>query len=189
MHFVHELWLPILLAATGVFVVSSILHMLIPIHRNDYVKLPVEDAFTSHMREIGMPPGEYIFPCPESMKEMGTPEMIERYEKGPVGFLTVMPNGTVNMGASLAQWFLYSMLMSIFVAYITHAAMPPGSSYLSVFRIAGCVAFIGYGVGYIPNSIWKGSSWTTTAKFMFDGLVYGLVTGGFFGWLWPDAVA
>jgi hypothetical protein len=25
----------------------------------------------------------------------------------------------------------------------------------------------------------------TTAKFVIDGLVYGLVTVGTFGWLWP----
>ncbi|GJM23957.1 MAG: hypothetical protein DHS20C16_03720 [Phycisphaerae bacterium] len=187
MHFVQELWVPILLAAVGVFVVSSVIHMLIPIHRNDYVKLPGEDAFMAQMRDIGMQPGEYVFPCPESMKEMGTPEMIEKYKLGPVGFLTIRPSGSMNMGVSLAQWFLYSLAISLVAAYLTRAALAPGSSYLSVFRFAGCVAFLGYGVSYVPNAIWKGSAWTTTAKFIFDGLLYGLVTGGVFGWLWPEA--
>ena len=71
MHFVHELWAPILLAAVGVFVVSSVLHMLIPIHRNDYRKLPDEDAILAYMRDAGIAPGEYVFPCPDSMKDMG----------------------------------------------------------------------------------------------------------------------
>ena len=35
-----DLWLPILLSAVLVFVASSILHMVIPIHRGDFGKLP-----------------------------------------------------------------------------------------------------------------------------------------------------
>ena len=34
------LWLPILLSAVIVFVVSSILHMALPFHKNDYRQLP-----------------------------------------------------------------------------------------------------------------------------------------------------
>ena len=40
-------------------------------------------------------------------------------------------------------------------------------------------------IGQLPDSIWRGQSWCTTAKNVFDGLVYGLVTAGTFGWLWP----
>ncbi len=29
-------------------------------------------------------------------------------------------------------------------------------------------------------------NWGTTGKFVFDGVVYGLVTAGTFGWLWPE---
>ena len=28
--------------------------------------------------------------------------------------------------------------------------------------------------------------WSTTAKHTIDGLVYSLLTGGIFGWLWPS---
>ena len=99
--------------------------------------------------------------------------------------MTVLPNGVFNMGKSLTQWFLYSLVISVFAAYVTHAAVEPGASYLQVFMFAGTVAVMAYGLSYIPNSIWKGSSWVTTMKFMFDGVIYGLVTGGTFGWLWP----
>ncbi|NOX58105.1 MAG: hypothetical protein GXP29_04510 [Planctomycetes bacterium] len=114
--------------------------------------------------------------------------MVEKYKQGPVGFLTVMPSGTFKMGTCLTQWFLYSLLVSVFAAYITHTALEPGASYLAVFRLTGTVAVAVYGVSYIPNSIWKGTSWTTTLKFIFDGIIYGLVTAGTFGWLWPSVV-
>ena len=45
----------------------------------------------------------------------------------------------------------------------------------------------GYGLAAIPPSIWYGKSWGTTARTVADALVYGFVTGGTFGWLWPAA--
>jgi hypothetical protein len=52
-------------------------------------------------------------------------------------------------------------------------------------RIAGTVAFAGYSLAYVPVSIWYSRKWSTTFKNIFDGLIYGLLTGGTFGWLWP----
>ena len=40
---ISALWLPILLSAVIVFVASSIIHMVLPVHRGDYRKLPEED--------------------------------------------------------------------------------------------------------------------------------------------------
>jgi len=34
-------------------------------------------------------------------------------------------------------------------------------------------------------SIWYRRSWSTTLKATLDGVIYGLLTGGAFGWLWP----
>ena len=39
-----QLWLPIVLSAVGVFVASSLIHMLFKWHNRDYRKLPNEDA-------------------------------------------------------------------------------------------------------------------------------------------------
>ena len=187
MEFLTDLWLPILLSAVFVFVVSSILHMVIPIHRSDYRELPGEQKVLAEMRSQSVPPGEYVFPCPGSMKDMGSPEMLAKYNQGPVGFLTVLPSGPPAMGKSLVIWFLYSVLIGVFVAYVADLGLSRGAAYLAVFRMTGTVAVLAYGVTYIPNSIWKGGRWSTTLKFLFDGLVYGLVTGGTFGWLWPEA--
>jgi hypothetical protein len=76
-------------------------------------------------------------------------------------------------------------VVSIFAAYIAGHALPAGANYLSVFRFAGCTAFVSYSLGVIQQSIWFKTSWSTTFKNVFDGLVYGLLTAGVFGWLWP----
>ena len=50
-------------------------------------------------------------------------------------------------------------------------------------------AFLGYAVGVMNDSIWKGQAWRTTSKFILDGAVYAVLTAGTFGWLWPAAAA
>ncbi len=186
MAFLADLWLPILLSAVFVFVASSILHMVSPIHKGDFQKLSGEAKVLEEMRAQGIQPGDYAFPCPDSMKEMASPEMIEKYTQGPVGFMTVVPSGAPAMGKNLVQWFLYSVLVGVFVAYIATLGLGRGAEYMAVFRMTGTVAILGYSVAQIPDSIWKGRSWGTTLKFIFDGVVYGLVTAGTFGWLWPE---
>ena len=79
------------------------------------------------------------------------------------------------------------MVVGIFAAYIAGRALGPGAEYTSVFRFAGCTAFVGYSLAHIPRSIWYSQPWSTTFKNVFDGLIYGLLTAGAFGWLWPDA--
>lgn len=187
MEFLADLWLPILLSAVFVFVVSSILHMVIPIHKSDYKKLPGEDSVLATMREQRLEPGAYMFPHCSSMKDLSTPEMTEKYKTGPVGYAIVMPSGPPSMGKCLILWFLYTILISIFVAYVAHLALQYGEAYRPVFRITGTVAVLAYGITAIQDSIWKGVRWCVTGKFIFDGTVYGLVTAGTFGWLWPDA--
>jgi hypothetical protein len=89
------------------------------------------------------------------------------------------------MGKYLTLWFIFCLVISFFVAYVSGRALNTGAAYLAVFRIAGTVAFLGYAASQATDSIWKGQAWSTTIKHMFDGLVYGLLTAGVFGWLWP----
>jgi hypothetical protein len=181
-----SLWLPILLSAVIVFIVSSIIHMVLPYHRKDFGKVPSEDEVMDALRKFDIPPGEYVIPRAGSPKEMGTPEFIEKTKKGPVAFMTVMPSGPPSMGASLVQWFVYCILVGVVAAYITGRALEPGAHYLGVFRFAGCTAFVGYALALLQNSIWYKRAWSTTLKSVFDGLVYALLTAGTFGWLWPN---
>ena len=182
---IHALWLPILLSAVIVFIASSIIHMALPTHKSDYRKLPDEAKVLDTLRATGITPGrEYRFPyC--TPKEMKSPENMEKFKRGPIGLLVIMPNGAMNMGKFLGQWFIYCVVVSIFAAYLTGRTRAPGTEYLEVFRVAGCTAFIGYALAQAQNSIWRGVTWGVTLKHMLDGLIFGLLTGGTFGWLWP----
>ncbi len=180
-----SLWLPIVLSAVIVFVASSILHMLLPVHKSDYRKLPSEDEVMEALRKFNIPPGDYLVPTPSSRKDLSSPAFLDRMEKGPVAMMTVMRSGRPTMGGPLALWFVYCLVISIFAAYIAGRALGPGVRYLAVFRFAGCTAFIGYSAALWQNTIWFKRSWVVTLKSTIDGLIYGLLTAGTFGWLWP----
>jgi hypothetical protein len=182
---ITALWLPILLSAVIVFIASSILHMVLPIHKSDYRKLPDEEKVMDALRSAGVTPGRaYVFPfC--THKDMRSPEMVEKFKRGPIGILTPRPNGAPAMGKFLGQWFVYCIVVGIFVAYLTGRTRPAGTSYLEVFRVAGASAFLAYSVALIQDAIWKGEDWGVTLKHVLDGLIYALLTAGTFGWLWP----
>ncbi len=179
------LWLPILVSAVFVFIASSIIHMGPLWHRNDYPKLPNEDDVTSALRPLAIPPGDYLMPRATDMKEYKTPEFMDKMNKGPVLVMTVLPPGPVNMGRNLTLWFIYTVVVSYFSAYIASRALGPGAHYLQVFRFIGAAAFIGYVLALWQMSIWYWRSWSMTIKSSIDGLIYALLTAGTFGWLWP----
>jgi hypothetical protein len=178
------LWLPILLSAVIVFFASFIMHMLLPYHRSDYKQLPEEDKVLAGLRTVNLTRGVYMFPfC--THKDMKSPAMVEKRKQGPVGILTILPSGAVNMPKYLGMWFVYCLIIGYFVAYLTGRTMTPGAPYLAVFRVAGTAAFLAYGLANLSNGIWKGQPWSVVIKEVIDGLIYGLLTAGTFGWLWP----
>jgi hypothetical protein len=182
---ITSLWLPILLSAIVVFILSWLMHMLLPHHRSDFSTVPGEDGVQEALRKFNIPPGDYMIPRPGGPEGMKSPEYKAKVEKGPVVVMTVMGKGAMNMGGSLAQWFVYLLLVGVLAAYITGRALTVGAPYLSVFRFAGATSFIAYSIALWQNSIWYKQKWSTTIKSTFDGLVYALFTAGVFGWLWP----
>lgn len=178
------LWLPIVLSAVFVFVASSLMHMLLKYHNSDYTSLPEEDKILAALRPYNLKRGLYVFPyC--THENMKSPAMTEKYNQGPVGFMKIMHNGPPNMPKFLIQWMLFCLLISFFIGYLAAHTVAFGSNYLVVFRVVGTAGFLAYGLAHVSSGIWKGQTWSATIKEVFDGLVYGLVTAGTFGWLWP----
>jgi hypothetical protein len=174
-----------LLSSVIVFVVSSLIHMVLPWHKNDYPKMPNEDKVMDALRPLAIPPGDYMVPRPASRQDLRSKEFLEKVNKGPVMVLTVMPNGPMAMGRSLVLWFLYLVVVGLFSAYVAGRALPAGAPFLHVFRFAGTAAFLGYALALWQMSIWYRRAWSLTIKATVDGLIYALLTAATFGWLWP----
>lgn len=182
-----SLWMPILVSAVLVFIASAIIRMLLGYHNNDWVAVPDEDAFRRAVGPLGLPPGDYSVPRCSSMKEMNSPEYQAKLDAGPVLMMTVMPNGQFHMGKSLVLWLLHCALVAAFAAWVVGNALPADAASARVFCVAAVVAFAGFGLAEIPHSIWYNRRWATTAREVFDALVFALITGAVFAWLTPAA--
>ena len=182
-----SLWLPVVASTVAVFFVSSLLHMVLKYHRADYRKLPDENAVGEVMRKHPASPGVYVIPYCVDPGEMKKPEVIERYEAGPVALITVLRNGPPALGKNLVQWLALSFLISFTAAYVARHTLAPGAEGMLVLRITGAVAFAGYGFGYFQDSIWKGIPWANSVRGLADSLVYAVVTGVLFRVFWPGA--
>lgn len=182
---IGALWLPILLSAIAVWVASAIIWMVMPYHKSDFSKLPDEDAVFRALTPQGLVPGQYSFPYSASAEDLKDPETVRKFEEGPVGFLTVVPSGIPTMGSKIMLSFVFYLVISIVVAYLVSRTLDPAADYLAVFRVTGTVAWLAYGTATVPDAIWFGRPWSGIVKGLADALVFGLLTAGFFGWLWP----
>ena len=180
-----HLWIPILLSAVCVFAASSLIHMVVKWHASEYRPLSNEDDVRAAIRKGSAGPGQYVLPHCGDMKDMDKPEVKQKYQEGPVGFLVIVPNGAPAMGAALGKWFAYTALVAFMAAYLASRTLAPGTHYLQVFRVVGAVSFLTYGFGSIQMGIWMGKPWSSVLKDLADALIYGLLSAGVFGWLWP----
>ena len=180
-----SLLIPILVSAVAVFLVSFVLHMVIPFHKNDIRKIPREDEFLAAVRGFNLPKGDYAAPHADSPAAMKDPAFLEKRAKGPTVIMTTVPGAPPPMSAHLTKWFIYCVIVSVFAAYVASRTLAPGTEYLQVFRIIGTTAFMGYSLALVQNWIWYMKDGGATFRSIIDGLAYALATAGVFGSMWP----
>ena len=179
------LWLPILLSAVVVFVISSLIHMVIKWHAGDYDSLSNEDAVRDAIRAGNPAPGRYVVPHCKDMKDMASEAMMKKYVEGPVAHFTLGPNGAPNMGKFLGLWFLWSLVIAAVAAYLAARLIPLDPAHArGAAKLAGAVTFIAYGFGTVTESIWMMRPWSTSAKYLLDAALYAVGSGLVFYWLW-----
>lgn len=180
-----SLWLPIVLSGVAVFLASFVMHMVLPHHHSDFRKMPAEADVMEALRRFNLPHGDYMVPKPGSMADMRSKEFQEKLNRGPVFMATVLPSGQRGMSAQLAQWFVFCLVVSLFAGYLASRSLDVGAPYLRVSQIASTTAFLGYVMARWSDVIWFKRSVSAALKSTVDGVLYGLLTGGVFGWLWP----
>ena len=178
---IMTLWMPILASSVIVFSMSALVWTVLPWHKKDYKQTADEEAVRSAL--AGNSPGLYVLPYCKDPSEFKNPDVAQKYIDGPQAFITVVPNGMPQMGSKLAMSFVQNLIVGVICAYMVSRTLAAGTEYLAVFRVAGTTAFIAYGMAYLQESNWFGRPWSTTVKNLFDALLYGLLTGGVFGWL------
>jgi hypothetical protein len=184
-HF-FQLWLPIVVAAIGVFVASSLIHMVFKWHASDYRAFPNEDEVAAAIRNGKPSPGQYVIPHCPGMKDMASEAMQARFREGPVGWITLRPNGQPSMGSSLGAWFVFNLLVAAASAAIALQVYGLGADHRAAAHLGALVTLATYIGGSIQNGIWMGKPWGAVAKDIVDGLIFAIVTACAFAWLWPN---
>jgi hypothetical protein len=179
------LWLPILLSAVAVFILSSIAHMVLPWHRSDYPKLPNEAAVLDALRPLNIPPGEYMAPRPNDGRDMKSPEFLEKMNRGPVLMLNVQLPGMPSLGRSLGLWFLYCVVVSLVSGFLAWGAFAGHNDPPDIFHAVVLAAFLGYVAALWQGVIWYRKPWLTVFKQTIDGAIYAMATAAIFVYFWP----
>jgi len=182
-----SVFLAVIVSAVAVFIGSSVIHMALKYHRADVTPLPGEEAIREALGKSGAAPGFYVTPYCSDHKQMKEPAMVEKYQKGPIAMITVLPNGAPAMGKYLGLWFLFTVLVSFVCGYVARVTLHPGADGMTVMRVTGTVAFAAYGLSHVSDSIWKAQPWGNTLRALLDALIYCLITAFVFKALWPAA--
>jgi len=180
-----SLILVIIAGAAAAYIASAIAWMVLPHHRSDYARLPDEDGTIATLGRQNLAPGFYNFPHCKDWNELKSETMQIKFDAGPIGFITILPMGVPAMGKNMLQQMIYFIVTGVFIAYVVSLSQAAGADYMSVFRTTGAVAWLAYGFGSIPDSIWYGKPWFNQVKNLADTLFYALMTAGVYGWLWP----
>ncbi len=183
---VFALWLPILVSAALAFLASLVIHMFLRYHKHDYTAVPDEDGTMDALRKLNIPGGSYSLPYAGSMETYNSEEYREKARRGPVALLLVWGDADpFALRKQLCQWMVYFAAVALFAGYIADISLGADAGYMEIFRTVSAASFAGYWLGNVPQSIWYGQKWATTGRNALDALVYSLLAGGAFGWLWP----
>jgi hypothetical protein len=177
-----HVWLPVVVSAIALFFASFLAWAVLPHHKPDFRKWPDEERLLAFLRDSRAEPGQYVFP----MMGHGRPdsEATRRYAEGPWGLITLWP-GAPGLAANMAKTVALFLVVNVVIAYVAAQALPPGAGFSEVFRFVAPVAVLTYTAGGVLNEIWFTKPLRAKLMDALDGLVYGLINGALFGWLWP----
>src|SRR5712691_10822319 len=123
MELLIPLWLPILLSAAAIWVISLVVWMALPHHKQDFIALPDEDGFMDYIRRSGIKPGNYVFPDFRGREALKSEKIQKALNEGPVGHLSVWQT-PVTMGDKMVATFIVHLVVSTLIAYLTRIALP-----------------------------------------------------------------
>jgi hypothetical protein len=185
MEFLQAMWLPIVVSAVFVWIASFLTWMVLPLHKGEWKGVSDEKGFLGALIEMGVQPGNYMFPHAATPERMKDPEFQEMMNRGPTGIMTVW-GGPPKMGLYMLVTLALYMVVSLFVAYVAAHTLAPSDPYLTKFRITGAMAVGIYTLGKLPHDVWFRTPKGSVMRQLLDGVIYGLVTAGTFGWLWKE---
>ncbi len=175
-----SLALPIILSAIALFFASFLSWMILQLHKTDWRRINRQDEFMAAVRPFNLAVGSYMFPCPQTPKEMQTDEFKAKYAAGPRGVMTIL--APVNMGVNLGLTMAYFLVVSFVIGYLASMGLPRGTEFLSVFRFVFAAGMLAFLASVVQHSIWFR---TRIFGHLIESIFYAAITGAIFAAFWP----
>lgn len=177
---VFELWLPILLSGAASHVLSTIAWTVLPHHKPEWNRLPVESELQTLLQDRNIQANQYIFPFAANGNKAHSDEFQARQSKSS-GMLVLWPTPT-SMGKAIGLTFAFFLTAAFVMGYLGSLAMKPGTSFLRVFQFMATAGLLTHCAGLFPHVFWFRRR---VAMELADGIVFAIVTGLIFASLWP----
>lgn len=182
---VFDLWLPILATGIATHIASTLAWTVLPHHKPEWKKLPVEDELQDWLDAKNVPAEQYLFPHTHDAEEMQSDEFKNKMQNKCRGMLVLWPQ-PVSMGAAIGKTLAFFFVAAFMVGYLASLASLDGS-FMDVFRFTFTAALLTHCAGIFPGVFWFRQK---VGMSLLDGLAFALVTGALFALLWPaSAVA
>jgi len=173
---------PIALAAVALFFASFLSWMVLPLHFADWKKLEgtKEDGLIGALKELGVAPGNYMFPGWSTPEEMKSEEYQQKYQAGPSGIITIF--ASAGMGKKLVLTFAYFLVVAFCIAYLATLALPAGAEFMPVFRFVSTASLLAFLTAIVQHAIWFNNR---IVGHVVESIVYACIVGAIFAAMWP----
>ena len=184
---IPELWLPILVATVLVFVASNLVWMVLPHHKSDARRLPDEAAALGRAGQAGPEAGPLPLPVGQLDGRDEGPGLRREAEQGTGGAADGDPERPVQHG-SVARPVDRLPGRGRHLRRLRHgprARRPAPTTSRSSASRAPWPSWPTRGAQLPARHLVGQAAGRRAVKEILDGLLYGLLTAGAFGWLWP----
>jgi hypothetical protein len=177
---VLDLWLPIVLTGLATHILSTLAWTVLPHHKPEWVKMPAEDELYDLVTKRQVAPGQYIFPFVAKADDMKS-EAFQEKSRRCTGMLVLWSSPT-NMGKAMGLTLLAFMVIAFVIAYLSSIGLARGAAPMRVFQFVTTAGLLAHVAAKFPFVFWFRRK---IAMDVLDGIVYAVVTGLIFAFLWP----
>jgi hypothetical protein len=179
---VFDLWLPILLAGLASHVLSTIAWTVMPHHKPEWNRLPIESELQDLIHKNAVATNQYMFPFAASGAEVQSEEFKQKQGKC-TGMLVLWPT-PLNMGKAIGFTLMFFLVSAFVMGYLASIALKPGAPFMRVFQFMTTAALLTHCAAIFPHAFWFRRK---VGMELLDGVVFAIATGLIFASLWPNA--
>ncbi len=177
---VYQLWLPIVATGVATHVYCTLAWMILPHHKPEWTKIPVEDDLQDLISSRGVIPGQYMVPYAAGGQEAASAEFQQKVKK--CRGMLVLWEGPTNMGKAIGSTLAFFFVAAFCIGYLASLALAPGAEFMKVFQFVATAGLLTHCAAHFPHVFWFPRK---IAMELLDGVVLASLTGLIFAALWP----